>query len=169
MISKRYYLILGLIPGLLFATPKQQQLTHAWELPSLILPDLQGIQHNLFDWQGKIIILNFWATWCGPCQIEIPHLKRYQDKYAAKGLQVIGVGLDEKRKLRNFVRTLAIHYPVLHADPKLDYSMLAKWGNVSGTLPYTVVIDRQGQFVLMHQGIFSDQAFTQYVLPLLVD
>ncbi len=169
LIEIRYWLVFCLFPCLLLASPEQPKMTNAWELSPLILSDLEGEPHNLYDWHGKVIILNFWATWCGPCQIEIRHLMRYQDLYAAKGLQVIGVGLDETRKLRNFVRTLGVNYPVLRAVPGRDNHLLENWGNASGTLPYTVVIDRQGKFVLMHQGIFSNQAFTAYVLPLLHD
>jgi len=160
-------LALSLLPGLLLAEPEKQQITNAWEVSPLVLPDLSDLSHNLNEWRGKVIILNFWATWCGPCQIEIPHLIRYQDQYAAKGLQIIGVGLDEMKKLRNFVRTVGINYPILRADPENYYPLLNQWGNPFGTLPYTVVIDRQGKFVLMQQGIFSDEAFTEIVLPLL--
>ncbi len=164
----RYLLLfLCFVPCLLLASPEQRKITNAWELSPLVLSNLKGEQHNLYDWQGKVIILNFWATWCGPCQIEIPHLIRYQNQFSSKGLQVIGIGLDDIQKLRNFVRTVGINYPILRADPEHYYSLLSKWGNPFGTLPYTVVIDRQGKFVLMQQGIFSDEAFTTAVLPLL--
>jgi thiol-disulfide isomerase/thioredoxin len=160
-------LVISLLPCLLLAEPEKKKITNAWELSPLILPDLAGNTHNLYEWQGKVIILNFWATWCGPCQIEIPHLIRYQNLYAAKGLQIIGVGLDEVQKMRNFVRTVGINYPILQADPEDYYPLLSKWGNPFGTLPYTVVLDRQGKFVLMQQGVFSDESFNKLVLPLL--
>ncbi len=160
-------LALSLLPGLLLAEPEKQRITNAWKVSHLILPDLSDHSHNLNEWRGKVIILNFWATWCGPCQIEIPYLIRYQGQYAAKGLQIIGVGLDEMKKLRNFVRTVGINYPILRADPEDYYPLLSQWGNPFGTLPYTVVIGRQGKFILMQQGIFSDKAFTEIVLPLL--
>jgi len=144
-------------------------ISNAWELPPLILNDLDGKEHNLYDWHGKVIMLNFWATWCGPCQIEIPDFIAYQNRYADKGLQVIGVGLDEVRKLKNYVRTVGINYPILQADPELQYSLLKQWGNSFGILPFTVVIARDGHFVFMQQGILNQQTFEKIVKPLLDD
>jgi len=138
----------------------------AWELPPLVLSDLNGRKRNLYDWHGRIIILNFWATWYAPCQIEIPHLIRYQNDYADAGLQVIGVGLDNERKLKDFARTLAINYPVLSADPYHDIHLLRLWGDDAGVLPFTVVIDRNGHLVYMQQGVFDQEAFLAYVKPL---
>lgn len=142
-------------------------ISNAWELPPLILNDLSGEEHNLYDWHGKVILLNFWATWCGPCQIEIPDFIKYQSRYADKGLQVIGVGLDEVRKLKNYVRTVGINYPILQADPESQYSLLKQWGNSYGILPFTVIIARDGHFVFMQQGILNHQTFEKVVKPLL--
>jgi thiol-disulfide isomerase/thioredoxin len=148
-------------------SPQKRRITNAWELPPLILHDLDGKSHNLYEWHGKVIMLNFWATWCGPCQIEIPDFIDYQARYADKGLQIIGVGLDEKRKLRNFVRTVGINYPILQADPEIQFSLLRHWGNTFAVLPFTVIIGRDGHLVFMQQGIFSREAFTRIVEPLL--
>ncbi len=146
---------------------KGRAISNAWELPPLILKDLDGKQHNLYDWHGRVIMLNFWATWCGPCQVEIPDFIEYQKQYADQGLQIIGIGLDEVRKLRNFVRTVGINYPILQADPELQYSLLNQWGNPFGVLPFTVIIAKDGQLVYMQQGIFNKQAFDKFVKPLL--
>ena len=142
-------------------------ISNAWELPPLILNDLDGKQHNLYDWHGQVIMLNFWATWCGPCQIEIPDFIDYQAHYGDQGLQIIGIGLDEVRKLRNYVRTVGINYPILQADPELQYSLLNQWGNPFGVLPFTVIIARDGHLVFMQQGIFNKQAFDSIVKPML--
>ena len=146
---------------------KRQAISNAWELPPLILNDLVGKEHNLYDWHGKVIMLNFWATWCGPCQIEIPDFIDYKARYANKGLQIIGIGLDEARKLRNYVRTVGINYPILQADPELQYSLLNQWGNPFGVLPFTVVIGKDGHLIFMQQGIFNQKAFDTIVKPLL--
>jgi len=147
---------------------KGKAISNAWELPPLILSDLEGREHNLYDWHGKVIMLNFWATWCGPCQIEIPDFINYQANYADRGLQIIGIGLDEGRKLRNYVRTVGINYPILQADPELQYSLLKQWGNPLGVLPFTVVIGRDGHLIFMQQGVFNQEAFNSIVKPLLV-
>jgi len=146
---------------------KGKAISNAWELPPLILNDLNGKEHSLYDWHGQVIMLNFWATWCGPCQIEIPDFIDYQEHYSDKGLQIIGIGLDEARKLRNYVRTVGINYPILQADPELQYSLLKQWGNPFGVLPFTVIIARDGHLVFMQQGIFTKQSFDKFVKPLL--
>ena len=149
-------------------TPNQSNgITNAWELPPLILKDLNDQEHNLYDWHGKVILLNFWATWCGPCRVEIPDFIDLQARYADKGLQIIGVGLDEARKLRNFVRTVGINYPVLQANVESQYTLLKQWGNPFGILPFTVIIARDGHLVFMQHGVFNQQAFESIVKPLL--
>ena len=162
-------LVVFSIPGSLLAEPRNKgsAISNAWEMPPLILNDLDGQEHNLYDWHGKVILLNFWATWCGPCQLEIPDFIAYQSKYGEQGLQIIGIGLDEVRKLRNFVRTVGINYPTLQADPELQYSLLKQWGNPFGVLPFTVVIAKDGRLVYMQQGILDHKAFNTFVKPLL--
>ena len=153
--------------SVVFAIEKGKAISNAWDLPPLILNDLEGHKHNLYDWHGKVIMLNFWATWCGPCQIEIPDFIEYQKRYAKKGLQIVGIGLDETRKLRNYVRTVGINYPVLQADPESQYSLLKQWGNSFGVLPFTVIIGKEGHLVYMQLGIFKPESFNSYVKPLL--
>jgi len=154
---------------MLFAETQHNRkgISNAWELSPLILNDLNGKERNLYDWHGKVIMLNFWATWCGPCQIEIPDFIKYQAQYADKDLQIIGVGLDELRKLKNYARTVGINYPTLQADPELQYSLLKQWGNPYGVLPFTVIIARDGHLVFMQQGILDRQNFDTFVKPLL--
>jgi len=156
-------------PENLYADSKNgsRPISNAWELPPLILNDLDGIEHNLYQWHGKVIMLNFWATWCRPCQIEIPEFINYQSRYADQGLQIIGIGLDEVRKLRNYVRTVGINYPILQADPELQYSLLNQWGDPFGVLPFTVIIGKDGHLIFMQQGILNEQTFDTFVKPLL--
>lgn len=153
---------------MLSAEPKKSRaISNAWELAPLILNDLKGQQQNLYQWHGKVIMLNFWATWCGPCQAEIPDFIELQAKYQDQGLQIIGIGLDEERKLRNYVRTVGINYPILQAAPERQYDLLKQWGNPFGVLPFTVVIGKEGQLIYMQQGVFKKQAFDTFVKPLL--
>jgi len=140
---------------------------NAWELPPLVLEDQEGEKRGLYDWHGKVILLNFWATWCRPCQVEIPDLIGYQREYGSQGLQVVSVGIDELRKLRNFARTVRINYPVLVADPRGGHALLKRWGDPNGVLPFTVVIAPDGHLTFMRVGMFDDEAFESYVLPLL--
>ena len=134
---------------------------------SFSLMGLDGAMHSLEDWKGKVIVLNFWATWCSPCLSEIRDFVAYQEQYRTRGLQIIGVGLDEGKKLRNVQRTLEINYPVLIADPEKNAAMMEQWGNNSGIVPYSVVIDRHGQVVYTHRGQLDRDFFDENILPLL--
>ena len=137
--------------------------------PALQLKGLDGATHSLDQWRGKIILLNFWASWCAPCQAEIPAFVDYQSTYGPRGLQVIGVGVDQERKLLAMQQRLAINYPVLVLDPAASRSTMADWGNPSGVIPYTVVIDRQGRRRHSHLGEWQQGDFVDRVLPLLAE
>ncbi len=139
----------------------------AWEMSPFYLKDLQGEMHTLEDWKGKVIMMNFWASWCGPCQYEIPEFVQYQDQYGDKGLQLIGIGVDEKRKLQNVARSLNMNYPTLVLEPSAAGNLMRKWGNDAGVIPHTVVIAPDGRIKYIHRGQMEEEAFNTYVLPLL--
>lgn len=142
------------------------QTNSAWEIKPFHLEGLDGKKHALDEWKGKVIVMNFWASWCAPCQYEIKDLVEMQAKYADKGLQVVGIGLDEARKLANVKRTLGINYPVLVADPMANAGLLRRWGNDRQIVPYTVVIDRDGTIAYIHRGQLTKEAFAEFILPL---
>ena len=119
---------------------------------ALTLSGLDGERHSLKEWKGKVVILNFWATWCSPCLYEIRDFVAYQEQYKSRGLQIIGVGLDEENKLRNVQRSLEINYPVLVSEPENNATLMKTWGNGSGIVPYTVVIDRAGRVIFTYHG-----------------
>lgn len=142
-------------------------ITNARDMPAFRLQGLDGKTHRLDEWQGKVIMLNFWATWCTPCRYEIGDFAKYQKLYGSRGLQIVGVGLDKERKLRNVVRSLGIDYPTLIADPAKNPALLAQWGNPTQIFPYTVVIDRDGRVKYIHRGQMHEDVFDEFVLPLL--
>lgn len=133
------------------------------------LPGIDGEEHSLDEWKGKVIMLNFWATWCPPCQYEIPDFIRFQREHGAEGLQIVGIGIDEQRKLKNFSRTMEMNYPVLASAPEKSGELLNEWGNTEQILPYTVIIDRDGRIAYIQRGEFTEAAFNEFVKPLLAN
>ena len=135
--------------------------------PFLTLPDLENKPRSLSEWHGKTVLLNFWASWCPTCQYEIPDLVRWQQQYGDRQFQVIGIGIDKSMPLRNVVRTFGVNYPVLIADPARDGRLLEEWGDTGGKLPYSVIIDPDGNIVYRSSGTFTQEIFEFEVLPLL--
>ena len=144
-----------------------EKTNNAWDMESFELPATDGKKHSLRDWKGKVIMLNFWASWCAPCQFEIPRFVRYQSHYADKGLQIIGIGLDEMTKLKNVERSLEMNYPSMVIAQNAGGALLEKFGNDQGIVPYTVVIDKDGTISYIHRGAMEDEDFKEFVLPLL--
>lgn len=119
--------------------------------PEFSLPDLEGVQHKLSKWDGKVLVVNFWATWCPPCRKETPAFVELQEKYGAQGLQFIGVAIDEKDNVEDFADTYGVNYPMLLGN--LDAINISKqYGNRFGTLPYTVIVDRKGKINFIQRG-----------------
>lgn len=132
--------------------------------PELKLKDLQGRTLRLSDYRGKVVLLNFWATWCPPCRAEMPDLIKMQHEYRSRGLQIIGITYppQESREVRQFIRKLGVNYPV--ALGTKDTKTLF---DETDTLPLTVVIDRQGNIIERIEGILLAVEFEQKIKPLL--
>jgi len=128
--------------------------------------DLQGKMQSLAQWKGKVIILNFWATWCPPCLAEIPEFIQLQKQYSTRGLQFIGIAIDQKDKVQTFTKDMGMNYPILLGDmPGIDLSR--KIGNTQGGLPFTVIIDRNGNIAATQLGILSQEKLENIIKPLL--
>ena len=124
--------------------------------PEFTLPDLDGQMRSISEWDGKVIALNFWATWCPPCLKEVPEFVSLQAKYQAAGLQFIGVALQRPEEVREFVAEHGMNYPVLTGE--LEVIKLAEsYGNHIGALPYTVIIDRSGQVAHVKPGVLPTE------------
>lgn len=114
---------------------------------ALDLPDLDGRPQPLAQWRGKVLVVNFWASWCKPCVDEMPALSRLNSHFAPLGVQFVGIGVDDAEKLAAFVRTTPVSYPVLVASP----AGMTPGLQVKG-LPYTVVIGRDGRSAMTRLG-----------------
>ena len=131
--------------------------------PDFSLTDLDGRKLNLADYKGKVVLLDFWATWCGPCRTEIPHFVEMQNKYGPDGFQVIGISMDDDAKpVREFYQQYKLNYPVAVGDDKLA----DRYGGVLG-LPVNFIIDREGRIYAKHLGATDVSVFDQEVQDLL--
>ena len=120
-------------------------------LPPFSLKAIDGVVENASQWQGKVQIINFWATWCPPCKREIPILIELQDEYRAHGLQVIGIALDDIAPVKTYVEENGINYPILGGEQDV-IEVAEQLGNNMGILPYTLVVDRAGNITFIRYG-----------------
>lgn len=111
--------------------------------PEFLLPDIHGQIRSIKEWDGKVVLINFWATWCLPCLKEIPELIALQNQYGDKGLQVIGIALQNPKEVIDFVAKHNMSYPVLAGEAEVIV-IAQSYGNHIGALPYTAIIDRRG-------------------------
>ena len=132
--------------------------------PEFELPNLDGAQLRKSDLQGKVLLVNFWATWCAPCEIEIPWFIDFQKKYQDDGLEVIGISLDEEgpEKVKKYVAEHKVNYKIVMGDEKTAEA----FGGVIG-LPTTFIVDREGKFWSMHRGLVGKDVVEEELLELL--
>ena len=131
--------------------------------PGFSLTDINGKPLSLAQYKGKVVLLDFWATWCAPCKVEIPHFIALQDKYGTQGLQIVGLSLDDDAKpVVKFAEQMKINYPIAIADEKLA----SKYGGVLG-LPIAFVIDKEGRIVHKHVGETAPDVFEKEVAELI--
>jgi thiol-disulfide isomerase/thioredoxin len=130
------------------------------------LPDAGGVGHSLGQWRGRVLVVNFWATWCAPCREEIPVFVRLQERHGARGLQFVGIAIDEPGKVAEFAREFRINYPVLIGGPE-SLELMRQAGNRQAVLPYTLVIDRSGNLVSRHPGSLKEQQLKELLTPIL--
>ncbi|TAG04444.1 MAG: TlpA family protein disulfide reductase [Betaproteobacteria bacterium] len=112
---------------------------------------LDGATLPLSQWRGKTLIVNFWATWCGPCREEMPEFVQAQREFADKGLQFVGIAIDRRPAVERFAKELKVNYPVLLADPAW-LEAVKTMGNPQGVLPFTLVFSPQSAVMLRRVG-----------------
>lgn len=128
--------------------------THLSPLDATAYPDLAGTPRRITEWRGKVVAVNFWATWCAPCLEEIPLFMDTRRKHSGRGFEIVGIAVDNALKVAEFTRKFDISYPVLIADGS-GLELIRKLGNKSGGLPFTVFLDREGRPVRSKLGAFT--------------
>ncbi len=132
----------------------------------LSLIDSDGHPRHLSEWDGKLLLINFWATWCGPCREEMPLLDRTRARFAARNLEVLGIAIDDHDAVRDFLKTSSTQYPILNSNAdsaQNDPSLL--FGDTRSVLPYSVLIAPDGRLLAQHAGSFSEATLLAWLEP----
>lgn len=130
------------------------------------LPDIEGAEQSLEQYRGKVMVVNFWASWCPPCIEEIPGFTRLQERYRDRGLVIVGIAIDEPDAVRPFMEKLKVNYPVLTAEV-VGYDLLRAAGDEKGVMPFTLVVGRDGRIVRSKGGIFRESELDQTLASLM--
>jgi len=133
-------------------------------LLALNLPDLAGRSQPVSQWRGRLLLVNFWATWCEPCREEVPALIRTQAIYGPKNLQIVGISIDSVDKVSEFSRSFKINYPLLVGGLE-SIDLVRQLGNRAGALPYSVLVSPVGTLLASHLGGMNDQALAAFLQP----
>jgi thiol-disulfide isomerase/thioredoxin len=151
-------MIAAAVAALVLASPPQANFKFSFK-------DIDGKKVSLSAFRGKVIILDFWATWCVPCKAEIPGFIELQKKYGEQGLQIIGLSVDDSQSMaKKYAAEMKMNYPVLLAEGKED--VLRAYDPIK-SIPVSVVIDRQGRIVGRHLGIATMDVFEKEISALL--
>jgi thiol-disulfide isomerase/thioredoxin len=130
-------------------------------------PDLAGAPRTLDEWRGKLLVVNFWASWCGPCREEMPLLDRTQQRLAGKNLQIVGIAVDSAAATQEFLGRVPVGYPILIDDPKAGEDLAAMLGNNRGVLPYTLLVGPDGRILARRFGNFTQASLDEWLSPYL--
>jgi len=134
--------------------------------PDFAMPDVTGKRRDIKEWDGKVLAVNFWGTWCEPCKQEIADFNILQKQYASKGFQFVGVALDDLDAVQTYLKTSTIAYPVLIGEDQAA-KVADTYGDNQGVVPYTAFINRKGQIAFVQYGAMSQDLARQVIESLL--
>ena len=122
------------------------------KVPDFSLKSNKGDLYNIRDLEGKVILLNFWATWCGPCRMEIPELNEMQAKYGEDNFMILGISIsDTKKALDDFMKYYEVEYPLLYGNPKEIEKVLIDYGGIF-SVPTSILINKKGEEIFSYPG-----------------
>ena len=163
--------VLGLAAGVYFGIEtggpeSRPEPVAAAALNGLALPDAEGKEQRIDQWRGKVVIVNFWATWCAPCREEMPEFIKSQNELGSKGLQIVGIAVDQPDKVRQFATEIGLNYPALVGGfGAMELSRTL--GNNVMALPFTVILDRKGAIAHTQLGVLKPDKLNAIVKQLL--
>ena len=134
--------------------------------PLFKLKDLEDKVRDVKEWDGQVLMINFWATWCPPCRREMPAFIELQEKYQDKGFTIIGIALDEKQAVIDFTDPMGMNYPILLAEQE-GITLAKAYGNNLGVLPFTVIVDRKGNIIHRQRSELTFEQVEGMIKPLL--
>jgi thiol-disulfide isomerase/thioredoxin len=132
--------------------------------PDLALLDLHGKERRLSEFQGKRVLINFWASWCVPCLAEMPTLEAAQHKFGDQGAIVLGIAMDEPSRVQAFLARHPVDYPILIGQVDAPSTSL-RFGDTDETLPFSVLLDGQGQILAIHRGPLDNAQLAKWLSP----
>ncbi len=145
-----------------YLTPLTASSETGQRLPDISLPDIDGKTQSLRQWQGQKLLINFWATWCTPCRKEMPDLVSLQSELKEKGLQVIGIALDDADSVKTYLKQNPVNYPILLA-PEVGNLLSAELGNRMGVVPFSVFVGHDGLVEFSHVGLVTKSMVKEWM------
>ena len=162
-------MLAGVLASLYFNTGEivtRQDQNAAISLDQINLLDLDGNKQSLSQWQGKVLLVNFWATWCPPCREEIPVFLSLRKKFSSDGFEVVGISIDDANKVKQYRRSMQIDYPLLDGEQS-GMPLMVSLGSPTGGLPFSVLYDRSGDVVQIKTGPYGQQELQDLIEKLL--
>lgn len=165
-------ILLGATAGTLYEWSRKSGATGSSivsdQLPDFTLPALDGNPWRAEEWRGRILVINFWASWCPPCRKEMPLFVRLHEELASKGVLFVGIAIDDPQSVQNFIDTHGVEFPILLGQEQ-GIELSRQLGNRVEALPFTVVADRKGRIVLKQAGEMREEKLEPLLQQLLAD